>query len=108
MIDLTAESTLSLEAAARLVPPSRGAKRTHLSTMLRWVLTGARGPAGERIKLDAVRLGGKWITSREALQRFTERLTPRLDGDPSPLPRSPGQRARASERAANQLEKLGI
>jgi len=42
------------------------------------------------------------------LQRFAERLTPRVDDEPMPAPRSPAARQRASERAARELEKLGI
>jgi hypothetical protein len=55
-----------------------------------------------------VRLGGRWVTSREALQRFAERLTPRLDAEALTAPRSPGSRRRGSERAAAELEKLGV
>jgi hypothetical protein len=31
------------------------------------------------LSLEATRLGGRWVTSKEALQRFAERLTPDLD-----------------------------
>jgi hypothetical protein len=108
MIALTTETTLSLDQAARLIPPSRSARRTHLSTVLRWILRGARNPSGERVRLEAVRLGGKWVTSLEALQRFTDRLTPDLDASSTLPPRSPGKRQRASDRAARELERLGI
>jgi hypothetical protein len=47
------------------------------------------------------------MTSREALQRFAERLTPRADGAGRTVPRGPDNRRRASERAAAELEKLG-
>jgi hypothetical protein len=61
------------------------------------------------VRLEAIRLGGRWLTSREALQRFIERLTPDLDAvKPAPVPRSPGKRQRASEHAAQQLEKMGL
>jgi hypothetical protein len=58
--------------------------------------------------LEAVRLGGRWMTSREALQRFSDRLTPRLGGDDHTAPRSPASRRRASERAAAELDNLGL
>src|SRR5262245_5802633 len=108
MIDLSTESALSLTQAARLLPPGRGGRPVTLSCVLRWVLTGARGPSGERIRLEAVRVGGRWLTTREALQRFAEALTPRPDAPPAPAPRTAGQRARAAEKAGKQLEKLGI
>jgi hypothetical protein len=37
------------------------------STTFRWVTNGAKGPGGRVVKLEAVRVGGRWITSRAAL-----------------------------------------
>ena|SRR5262245_53038110 len=108
MLDVASESTISLTQAARLLPPGRRGRPVSLSCVLRWVLTGATGPSGERVRLEAVRLGGRWVTSREALQRFAERLTPRLDGDLATAPRTPAKRQRASERAARELDSVGI
>jgi hypothetical protein len=109
VIDLATESPIPLAAAAKLVPPARSGKRTHLSTILRWILTGAKAPDGQRVRLEAIRLGGRWMTTREALQRFTERLTPRLDGGAAPsAPRTESRRRRASERAAEELKRLGM
>jgi hypothetical protein len=109
MLDVSSESTISLIQAARLLPPGRRGRPVSLSCLLRWVLTGATGPSGERVRLEAVRLGGRWVTSREALQRFAERLTPALSDTPTPpTPRTPTARQRACERAAAELERLGI
>jgi hypothetical protein len=52
-------------------------------------------------------VGGRWLTSREALQRFGERLTPQLDDGQQP-PRTAMRRRWASEKAGDQLEALGI
>ena len=46
--------------------PYRNGKRTHYSTIFRWVSKGARGRV-----LESVLLGGMRYTSVEALQRFT-------------------------------------
>jgi hypothetical protein len=108
MIDLALETPISLTAAARSVPSSRGGKPTHISTLLRWILSGVKAPSGEVVRLEAIRLGGKWITSREALQRFAERLTPILAGSPPPTPRTQTARLRAADRAARELERVGI
>jgi hypothetical protein len=108
MLDLTREEPISLAAAAALIPPARSGKRTHISTILRWILSGAKAPTGEVVRLEAVRLGGRWMTSKESLQRFAERLTPQTVGEPAPLPRSPSARQRASERAAEELTRAGI
>jgi uncharacterized protein DUF1580 len=108
VIDLSTETRIPLAVAASETPPGRNGKRTHLSTILRWILTGAKAPDGSRVRLEAIRLGGRWFTTREALQRFAERLTPRLDGNNQPTPRGPEERRRASERAATELDKLGV
>jgi hypothetical protein len=110
MIDIANETLISLAAAARCMPAGRNGSPCSLGCVLRWVLRGARSPSGQRVRLEALRLGGRWITSREAIQRFGERLTPPLDiGDTSVSPPcTPTQRHRASERAAKELEKLGI
>jgi hypothetical protein len=97
-----------LTQAARLLPPGRHGRPVSLSCIIRWVLTGATGPSGERVRVEALRLGGRWLTSREALQRFAERLTPRPDGKVQPASRGPGNRRRDSERAAAELEQLGV
>jgi hypothetical protein len=42
------------------------------------------------------------------LQRFAEALTPRTDQPAPAAPRTPTARRRASDRAAKQLDALGI
>jgi hypothetical protein len=108
MIDLTQETPLTLASATRLIPPGRG-ERTHLSTLLRWILSGVRDPAGNVVRLEALRIGGRWVTSREALQRFAERLTPvASEGPAGAPPRTAGQRERSAARAGEDLSRLGI
>jgi hypothetical protein len=65
MINISKEKLLSLRDAAQLLPRSRNGRPTHPSTILRWILHGLRGR-----KLEGARLGGRWITSAEALERF--------------------------------------
>jgi hypothetical protein len=109
MIDIQTELLIPLASARKLVPPGRGGRQTHLSTLLRWILRGSKDPDGKLVRLDACRVGGRWMTSAAALQRFAEALTPRLDGaDNASTPRTPGQRQRAADRAGKELEKLGI
>jgi hypothetical protein len=103
-IDLSQEPPVRLEQIARET-------NHHFSTVFRWVLRGVRGPDGRMVKLQALRLGGKYITSREALQRFAEATTPNelLDnGRPRITRRSPAQRQKASERAERELREMGI
>ena len=108
-IDVTSEDTLTLTEACRLLPRGRNGSKPHLSTLLRWITTGAPAPDGRRVKLAAIRCGAKWVTSRAALREFTAALTPATSDAPSsPPPRSPATRRRASERAAAELTKAGI
>jgi hypothetical protein len=108
MIDLTTETPLSLAAAAKLLPPARNGRRCHLSTVLRWILRGAKRHDGVLVRLEGCRIGSKWFTSRAALQRFSQNLTPCLDDDPTPAPRTSSHRRRASELAAEELERRGL
>jgi hypothetical protein len=103
------ENPISLEAAARVVPPARGGDRCHISTLVRWIRKGALAPNGSRARLEAIRLGGRWLTSRAAIQRFCEALTPRLDTDtaPSRPTRTPRQADRASVQAGERLAEAG-
>jgi Protein of unknown function (DUF1580) len=107
MIDLTTEVLISLNDASRIVPAARRGKKTHLSTLLRWILKGCRGPNGTTVRLEAIRVGNRWMTSRQALQRFAESLTPRIgSGEKTPTIRTSAARQRESERAATELSAL--
>jgi hypothetical protein len=107
-IDLLLEEVYSFAQATRFVPPARNGKKTHISTLLRWAIKGAKAPNGTIVRLEAMRLGGRWVTSREAIQRFMAALTPRLDGGDGPCVRTATSRQRASESAQQKLEKLGM
>ncbi|HMF11675.1 MAG TPA: DUF1580 domain-containing protein [Gemmataceae bacterium] len=69
MIDIS-KDLITLDEAARLLPAGRRGRRVNFSTLFRWVATGLRG-----IRLEAVRIGGRFYTTQAALQRFAERLT---------------------------------
>jgi hypothetical protein len=106
MIDLKTEEMLSLAQAAARLPRGRGNRPVHFSTILRWILAGVRGPAGEKVKLEGIRLGDRWLTSAEALQRFAEALTPQ--SATVSAPRSPLRREAAARRAGERLSAVGI
>jgi len=107
-IDISNESIISLTEACRSLPAGRRGRPIHLSCILRWITQGSTAPDGRRVRLEAVRLGGRWITSREALTRFVEALTPQFDDEPAPAPRSPTARQRASAHAARELQAAGV
>ncbi len=101
---------LSLSAAGRLFPAHRGEGTVDPSTVFRWVTKGGKTVGGQVVKLEAVRVGGRWLTSRAALARFVAALTPAADPTPKPLApvsRTTAARQKASERAAHELEKRG-
>jgi hypothetical protein len=108
MIDIVCETPIRLAVACGLVPPARRGKKTHISTLLRWITCGAKDPSGRLVRLEAIRLGNRWHTSREALQRFAEALTPhRPDSFPYDA-RTPRQRQRAAEQTDAELEEMNL
>ncbi len=101
---------LTLSQAAIRFPSYRRGRPVSLGCVARWVIDGVRGPDGQRVHLEAARLSNRWITTPQAIARFIGAQTPTIaaPGTPTPAPRSPSVRQRASERAARQLEAVGI
>jgi Protein of unknown function (DUF1580) len=101
---------LSLSAAGRLFPGHRGGVSVNPSTVFRWVTKGTRGSDGSVVKLEAARVGGRWLTSRGAIARFVAALTAAADPvstAPVPTPRTLTARRRASEKAVATLKAKG-
>jgi hypothetical protein len=109
VIEISRENLIPLTAIPRRFPEWGRSGKLAFSTVLRWVLRGVKTPHGS-MKLDAVRLGAKWFTSEQALQRFAEALT----GAYSPPPDKPDRartgaaKKRIAERAADELTARGI
>jgi hypothetical protein len=101
MIDLSTETPIPL-VDVRL--PGRAGKHVHFCTVWRWITQGVRGPGGQRVRLDALRVGSRWVTSARALQDFAETLTPKWD-DMSPAPRTQRQANRAARQSGERLRK---
>lgn len=102
MIDSGLESLLTLAQAAEELPRRRRGRKTHVSTLYRWTTAGCRG-----VQLETIQIGATRCTSKEALQRFFERLSPTQQTIPVNGPRSIACRSRQSETAAKKLEQLG-
>src|SRR4051812_45979899 len=102
---LLAETLIGLGEAAHRLPPGRGGRPVSFSCVLRWITNGVTGSDGERVKLEGVRVGGRWLTSEEALARWADRLTPQLDPGQTPIMRTPSKRRRASQQAAKDLNR---
>jgi hypothetical protein len=85
----------------------RDGLRIHTSTIVRWITRGLAVGGGQRLYLEATRVGGRWATSIEALERFEKR---RNESNPvrMDLPRPSSETNRSSERAGELLESVGI
>lgn len=101
---------LSLSAAGRLFPGHRGGASVDPRTVFRWITRGTRTSGGQTVKLESVRVGGRWLTSRGAVARFVAALTdaaaPTSPAAP-PAARTPTARRTASGRAAEALKRMG-
>jgi hypothetical protein len=98
---------LSLAQAARRFPPARMGRPVSPSCVWRWIHDGITLPNGTVVHLEGARLAGRWLTSEPAIERFLAGQTPDADPAPSTI-RTPTQRRKASERAARELDRIGI
>lgn len=107
-VDIRNEQLLSLPQAARRFPPYRQGRPVSPVTIWRWISAGVKLPGGRRVKLGAVRVSGRWLTSVEAIERFIAAQTPPVTDDtaPVPSPRTTTQRQRAAAKAGKELESL--
>ncbi len=106
-LPLNGEKLISLSDAAAPIPGNRGAKRLHPATLTRWIIKGALALDGRRVRLEATRLGNRWLTSAESLARFSAALAIPADETATPTPRSPTASRRASAAAGRELERRG-
>lgn len=79
-------------------------RRPHPATCFRWRQHGISG-----VWLETVKLGGKRLTSVEAVHRFVEATTAAADGPrPSTPARTSRQRQAAISKAEAELDAAGI
>ena len=101
MIDISREQLISLAQAAKLRPCGRRGRPLHPATMYRWISRGIRG-----VRLEFIRLGGTLYTSREAMQRFADRLTAGSLATTPPTEATQG--SKEIERIERELDAAGI
>jgi len=95
VIDLATETLLTIEKAAHRLLVSK-------ATLQRWITKGSNG-----VRLEAAKVGGRWRTSEEAIQRFSDCLTPKRESKTSqqtPIPTSK-QMQRRVELMNQQLDE---
>jgi hypothetical protein len=106
MIDSSTETLIPLTQAANELPRRRRGRKTHVSTLFRWTTVGCRG-----VVLESIQVGGTRCTSREALQRFFERLSAPVQTAAGSSPvvghRTLAQRRKASAEAGRKLAGMG-
>lgn len=66
---LQEEVVLTLLEVTKALPSFNG-KRLHVSSVWRWARRGVKG-----VKLETRRIGARYVTSMEALERFTKALS---------------------------------
>lgn len=97
MIDLSTENVFPINEAPKHIP-----SRPSIASVWRWCLYGCGG-----IKLESILMGGRRLTSSEAIQRFADARTSQADGTPAPA-RTSRQRQRDIDRAERNLSEAGI
>lgn len=110
MIDVNTEDVISLPQACKEPafrdPETRGP--CHVSALYRYVTRGARAVNGQRVRLETVKTPRGLATSREAIQRFIERLSdPDAAGRDSVVPTTSARRREAA-RVDRALDGAGI
>jgi hypothetical protein len=69
------EQVISLTLARTQYIPRSGGHPISPSTLWRWIHRGCRSADGSRVRLECITVGGRRMTSVEALARFFGRLS---------------------------------
>lgn len=75
-------------------------------TRHRWVLDGVLAPSGQRVRLQAHRIGGRLYVTPEAVARFIHELSTAESAESAV--ESPDEIQRRSNEARRALDSLGI
>jgi hypothetical protein len=102
------EQRLELSQAAKLLGTEE--RPASLAKMSRAISRGVKAETGERVRLEALRVGAFWITSREAVQRFVARLTAAATGETDLVEMTPhaSSRRRNREKARAEAEAAAL
>ena len=94
---MSGERPITIRQAAEHYPPG-----TSSDTIIRHITRGVK-VRGVVVKLEGYRMGGRWTTTAEAVERFRDRLNRQAD-----VPVTPPARSRAVARAEAYLDKIGM
>jgi hypothetical protein len=104
---LISEGPIGMAETGRMLGSFRGGRPCHSSTPARWCLSGVKLADGRTLRLEHYRTAGRLMTSRAALIRFLAAQQVPVDV-PDVAPRSPAERRRAVNAAAEELKRLGV
>jgi hypothetical protein len=106
LIDIATEQLFTLGEARRKLIPRNNGKEIAPSTIWRWTRKGCRTADGALVMLEVAWVGGRPMTSLQAVQRFTSELTNRNQVDsPSDISEQPKVRSPATE---TRLKEAGL
>ena len=113
LAQLLAENWITLSQAAQLFPSSRNGRPVSPSCVWRWAIFGVRAEDGRVIKLEVLKHVSRYLTSREAVRRFSAAQQPITTGPTASCDvtkrsgtRTPAQTRKASERAVAELGRM--
>jgi hypothetical protein len=102
----------SLPQAVRRIPPTKGNRPVHTSTLTRWITKGVRKADGVVIKLRARRFPGGWKVADQAIDEFLDELTraalAQTEPAAAPAPAISPRRQRELDRVDAELDAAGI
>jgi hypothetical protein len=103
---------IPLRTLIKNLPTSRPGGSPHIASAIRWCTKGVRARDGSRIRLQAIKMPGGWLSRDAWMNEFFDALTADrvLAAGPSEqsLPRTSAQRRRAIARADRALDLAGI
>ena len=106
---ILSEGPLGMSAIAKIYGSFRDGCPTHPSTPTRHHLRGVTLPDGTIIRLEAVRISGRLMSSRAAVARFISQQQQEFPPSVPPTPvHSPASRNRTAEAASKELDNLGL
>ena len=97
MIDITSEELIPFRELPDYLPKQPSGKKLHLSACYRWKKQGVQG-----VRLETVFIAGCSYSSKQALNRFWQRVTEARDGKPSVC-----EAKRSSVTSDQELQKAG-
>jgi hypothetical protein len=93
---------------AKRIPSSRRAGPLTPQALWRWATKGIRRPDGQVVKLEVVRVAGRFLSSWPAVERFIQAQNEAAEVAMPAVSRSARKRQRDDARAAEMLEEVGI